>query len=350
MRNRKKYIEDEILSEEMEEETEDEDMDETEDEQDESEDEDTSSGSGQKAASGFVDFDVNGMGSMDANGGRVFIQTDPRLDPNMQKLASYNQMTIATPKVSPVQMKEAFEAIFGDSDLSEEAVTKLQTVFVAALNEKVEEHAKNANKILAEQYEKNLEIMAGTLAEKLDEYLGYVVEEWMQENKVEVERGIKTQVAENFIRGLKNLFEAHYIDVPEDKYNLVDELFEQNDELTRTVNKVINENMALKRENISSKISGIFLEECHGLTDTQIEKLGSLAKGLDFDGEDSFRGKLQSLKEAYFFRKQEARPTQVSPVASPIMDLHEMVQPSAQIIENETVSQVARAMSRHIKK
>ena len=349
MRNRKKYIEDEILSEEMEDETEEEEMDESEDEMDESEDEDTSSSPGKKAA-GFVDFDVNGMGSMDANGGRVFIQTDPRLDPNMAKLAPYNQMTIAPPKVSPVQMKEAFDAIFADASLSEEVVNKLQTVFVAALNEKVEEHAKNTTKILAEQYEKNLEIMAGTLAEKLDEYLGYVVEEWMTENKVEVERGIKTQVAENFIRGLKNLFEAHYIDVPEEKYNLVDELFEQNDELTRTMNKVINENMNLKKESVANKISSIFLEECHGLTDTQVEKLGSLAKGLDFDGEDSFRGKLQSLKEAYFFRKQEARPASVAPVASPVMDLHEMVQPSAPTIDNETVAQVARAMSRHIKK
>jgi hypothetical protein len=141
MRNRKKYIEDEILSEEMEDETEEEDMD-TEDETDESEDEDTSSNPGKQAA-GFVDFDVNGMGSMDANGGRVFIQTDPRMDPNMAKLAPYNQMTIATPKVSPVQMKEAFDAIFADASLSEEVVNKLQTVFVAALNEKVEEHAKN---------------------------------------------------------------------------------------------------------------------------------------------------------------------------------------------------------------
>jgi hypothetical protein len=197
---------------------------------------------------------------------------------------------------------------------------------------------------------KRLKSTLRTLAEKLDEYLGYVVEEWMTENKVEVERGIKTQVAENFIRGLKNLFEAHYIDVPEEKYNLVDELFEQNDELTRTMNKVINENMNLKKESVANKISSIFLEECHGLTDTQVEKLGSLAKGLDFDGEDSFRGKLQSLKEAYFFRKQEARPASVAPVASPVMDLHEMVQPSAPTIDNETVAQVARAMSRHIKK
>jgi len=201
---------------------------------------------------------------------------------------------------SQERLEHHLDALFDGENLSEGFQTKAATIFEAAINERISEIEEN----LIEQYQNNLdeniEKVTTDLSEKLDDYLSYVVEQWMEENTIAVENGIRTDVAENFISGLKVLFENCYIDVPESKYDLIDELTTTKEELETELNEALQVNIDLNSEILHQRVGEIFHEESNGLTDVEVEKLASLSEGIEFEDENQYRDKISILKESYF--------------------------------------------------
>ena len=142
------------------------------------------------------------------------------------------------------------------------------------------------------------------MVEKVDNYLNYVVTEWMEDNNLAVERGIKSELTDDFMTGLRKLFNEHYIDVPEEKVDIVDDLFEKVEELEAKLNEEIDKNVSLKKDLAEATKEGILSDVCEDLADTQKEKISSLAEGVEFENEDQFKAKLAMLKESYFPQKE----------------------------------------------
>jgi hypothetical protein len=199
------------------------------------------------------------------------------------------------------KMKEDMDALLGGENLSEEFVSKATTIFEAAVLARTEEVIAAAEEELEEQFAEAIEQVKEDLASKLDDYLNYMVEEWVQDNEVAITSGLKAQVVEDFIGGLHNLFKEHYINIPEDKVDVVEELTVRVDELTEELNEQINTSVELtKALNEQLKIEAIHAA-CEGLTtQTQVEKLKSLAEGVEFTNLEEFAGKLETIKESYF--------------------------------------------------
>ena len=187
-----------------------------------------------------------------------------------------------------------------DADLSEEFKDKAATIFETAVKTRIKEQTK----ILEAQFEEKLsaekETMKEAMVEKVDSYLNYVVEEWMKENELAVERGIRTEIAEDFITGLKDLFKEHYIDVPEEKYNVLDDLTNQVKDLEGKLNEQIEKNVNLTKEVNNSERTNIVAEVSADLADTEKEKFASMAENIEFDSAPKFREKLETVKESYF--------------------------------------------------
>jgi hypothetical protein len=205
--------------------------------------------------------------------------------------------------------RNALGSLLGE-DVSPSLITQLEAIFEAAVSDRVEKKLANILVELDESVNTNLNTITETLVEKVDDYLDYVVEEWMQENSLSVEQGIKTQIAENFISGLKNLFENHYIDVPAEKYNVLDELYAQNRNLEEKLNNTINENINLKKEVSLTECAGIFVAETRDLADTQVVKLQNLMESVQFASPEQYREKLVTIKENYLKGTRPA-PTRV---------------------------------------
>ena len=199
------------------------------------------------------------------------------------------------------KMKEDMDALMSGENLSEEFVSKATTIFEAAVIARAEEVILAAEEELEEQFAEAIEQVKEDLASKLDDYLNYMVEEWVQDNEVAITSGLKAQVVEDFIGGLHNLFKEHYINIPEDKVDVVEELTTRVDELTEELNDQINTSVELtKALNEQLKIEAVHTA-CEGLTtQTQVEKLKSLAEGVEFTNLDEFTGKLETIKESYF--------------------------------------------------
>ena len=199
-------------------------------------------------------------------------------------------------KKKKAKMKEHMDALFNGEDLSEDFRSKAETIFEAAIADRVAE--------LEESYETRLEESVNTIREsltdKIDDYLSYVVEEWYNENRVALEKGLKAEVAENFIAGLKGLFEDNYIAIPDEKFNLLDETETKVEELTSKLNEQIEKNIELSKSLNEAQEGDVFVEVADGLTDTEVEKFRSLAEGLEYDSVDQYRSKLEVLKENYF--------------------------------------------------
>ena len=198
------------------------------------------------------------------------------------------------------KMKEDLDALLSGENLSEEFVQKASTIFEAAVIARAEEVIAEAEVALQEQFEAAVEEIKEDLAAKVDDYLNYMVEEWMKENEIAIEKGLRAEIVEDFITGLKGLFEEHYIDIPTDKVDVVGELAEKVEELEAALNEQINKGVELTKElNEQKKIEAIYTA-CEGLTQTQVEKLKSLAEGVEFNTEEEFASKLSTLKESYF--------------------------------------------------
>lgn len=219
-------------------------------------------------------------------------------------------------KKSKKSTEEYMSELFDQDELTPEFKEKLSVVFEAALNDRisfVEEEMQNSfNVALNDQ----VETLTEELSVKLDEFLGYVVEGWTEENKLAIERGIKSDIAESFMEGLKTLFETHYIDMPDDKVTVVEELLDAKKELEEELNKQIQMNVELVRESNTNLAKSIFVESCEDLTDTQAERFYGLIEDVEFENEEQFRNRLSIIKES-FFNKTIAAPVTAAKEETP---------------------------------
>jgi len=199
-----------------------------------------------------------------------------------------------------IDMSDDVRALLAGENLSEEFAAKATTIFEAAVAARVQTIAEQVEQQLVEQFDSAIEQVKEDLASKVDDYLNYMAEEWMKENELAVETGLRAEIAEDFIGALRNVFVEHYIDIPEDKVDVVAEMAEKVSELEEQLNEQINRGVELSKElNEHKKVEAIYAV-CEGLSQTQVEKLKSLAEGVDFTTEEEFAAKLSTLVESYF--------------------------------------------------
>ena len=203
-----------------------------------------------------------------------------------------------------------------DADLSEEFKEKAATIFETAVKTRIQEQVKVLEAQYEEKLSKETETVKEAMVEKVDSYLNYVVEEWMKENELAVERGIRTEIAEDFITGLKDLFKEHYIDVPEEKYNVLDDLTNQNKKLEDKLNEQIAKNVDLSKEVSQSAKAKAIDEVASDLADTEKEKFEKMAENVEYDSADKFREKLETIKESYFPKQKIEETTSKDEVDS----------------------------------
>ena len=210
-------------------------------------------------------------------------------------------------------MDEDINAMLGGEELSEEFREKAKVVFEAALNSKVKEIQDVLESQYAAQLNEAREELKTSLQERVDAYLEYVCEEWMIENELAVEHGIKSEMTESFLSGMKELFEEHYVTIPEDKYDVLESMVEKLDDMETKLNEQIDKNIGMSRRLAESSAQDVLTQVSSGLAETQKEKLASLAESVEFESEDEYREKLETLKESYFSRSTpgaKANPTQ----------------------------------------
>jgi hypothetical protein len=198
-------------------------------------------------------------------------------------------------------IKEDVDAIFGDdSTISEDFRSKVSTIFEARVNDRVLQIQEQLEVDYASMLEEAVETIKTELTEKVDDYLNYVVEQWLKENELAIESGLRAELSEEFIAGLRNLFAEHYIDVPAEKVDLVDELAGKVEELEGKLNEEIERAVEYKKALVESVKSQITYEVCDGLTATQVEKIKSLAESVEFSTEEEYAEKLETIRENYF--------------------------------------------------
>ena len=202
--------------------------------------------------------------------------------------------------ISEIDVEEDVTALLSGEELSEEFQSKARTIFEAAIRNKVA----IVKEELQSQYEgkliEELALVRESLTERVDAYLEYVADEWMAENAIAVEHGLRTEMSESFISGMKSLFDTHYVTIPEEKYDVVESMVEKLDEMEGKLNEQIERNVALNARLGSAVGDSIFTQVAEGLAETQKDKLAALAENVEFDGEESYREKLEDLKESYF--------------------------------------------------
>ena len=204
-----------------------------------------------------------------------------------------------------------------DADLSEEFKEKAATIFETAVKTRIKEQVKILEAQYDEKLSKETETVKEAMVEKVDSYLNYVVEEWMKENELAVERGIRTEIAEDFITGLKSLFKEHYIDVPEEKYNVLDDLTNQTKDLESKLNEQIEKNVELTKQNSEFNRANVIADISSDLAETEKEKFASMAENVEYDSAEKFREKLETVKESYFPKtKSEITENSVDSVAA----------------------------------
>ena len=216
-------------------------------------------------------------------------------------------MKSASYKMKKEEVDEHMDALTaGSDDLSEEFKTKAATVFESAVNSKVKEIAETMEADYNEKLEQEGAKAKEELTEKVDSYLSYVVEEWMKENEIALERGIKGEIAEDFISGLKKLFSEHYIDVPDEKYDVLEAQATKIDDLEKKLNEQIEKNVELNKDNSVKTQKEIMAEVASDLADTQKEKFATLAEEIEYSTAEDFKKKCETIKESYFGQKAKA--------------------------------------------
>jgi len=213
-------------------------------------------------------------------------------------------------EVEEYNMEDDVNALLGGEELSEEFKAKAKTIFEAAINSKIaeiratieEEHEARIAEELAEEKE--------ALQERVDSYLEYVSDEWMEENTLAIEHGLKTELTESFLSGMKSLFEENYVTIPDDKYDVLESMVEKLDDMETKLNEQIEKNIGLNNRLAESVADGILDTVSDGLAATQKEKLASLAESVEFEGETEYREKLETLKESYFPGKTSTAKTE----------------------------------------
>ena len=244
-----------------------------------------------------------------------------------------------------IDVKEDIDAIVSGEELSEDFKTKAATIFEAAVSAKVISEVNERLQSFEDEYTKELseakEEYMTNMSEKIDGYLNYVVEEWMEENELAVEKGIRSELVEDFMTGLKNLFQEHYIDIPEEKVDLVDDLFEKVEELETKLDESINTNVEVKKELAKFKKEEVLRNVSEELAETEKEKLTKLADGIDYEDDSQYQEKLEVLKENYFPKTSDTPQTISEEVENTETEenTEEPVDPS--------ISRYVKAMKRH---
>jgi hypothetical protein len=199
------------------------------------------------------------------------------------------------------KMKEDIDALFADdSTISEDFKSKVSTIFEARVNDRISQIQEEIESKYADMLEEAITSVRNDLTEKVDDYLSYVVEQWMADNEIAIESGLRSELTDDFIAGLRNLFAEHYIDVPAEKVDLVDELAGQVEELEAKLNEEIERGVEFKKALVESRKNEVTREVCEGLTSTQVEKIKSLAESVEFSTEDEYKLKLETIRENYF--------------------------------------------------
>jgi len=205
-----------------------------------------------------------------------------------------------------IDIEADVQALLEGEELSEEFQDKARTIFEGAIRSKVGEIKEELQEAYATALVEELDKIKEGLTERVDSYLEYVADEWMQENALQVEAGLKTEMTESFLTGMKSLFEDHYVDIPEEKYDVLNSMVDKLDEMENKLNEQIDRNVALNRRLAESNADGVFTAVAEGLADTQKEKLATLAENVEFESEEDYREKLETLKESYFPSKTSA--------------------------------------------
>jgi nucleoid DNA-binding protein len=206
-------------------------------------------------------------------------------------------------KKEEYDIEEDVNALLSGEDLSEEFQEKARTIFEAALRSKVSEIKETLEEQYAAALSEEVEEIKSELSERVDSYLEYVSDEWFAENALTIEGGLKTEMTESFLEGMKGLFEEHYVTIPEDKYDVLESMVDKLDDMETKLNEQIEKNVSLNKRLAESVADGILDQVSEGLADTQKDKLASLAESVEFESEDNYREKLETLKESYFSSK-----------------------------------------------
>lgn len=205
-----------------------------------------------------------------------------------------------------VSMKEDIEAMFNGEELTEEFKEKATVIFEAAIAAKADEIASTLEEQYAEKFEEAKQEIYQEVTEQVDQYLDYIVSQWMEENTVAIDSTLRTEIMEDFVSGLKNLFQEHYIEVPEEKYDVLEDLNQRVQELEAKLNETISENIELKYLLSDKTREELIQDVAEGLVATQVEKFKALAEGVEFEEAESFKHKLEIVKENYFPSEKRA--------------------------------------------
>ena len=260
-------------------------------------------------ATGKGDFDASGRGSElgtldDSAGAAATAKNMGSLRPGSGPVEDPRGESAAKQKggaatISEESVNEELLKLFNGENLTEEFMNKAAVIFEAAVNDRVdalrEQLVQESAKVLEEEVTKHVQ----ELSTRLDEYVGYVVEEWMKENKLAVESGIRTEIAESFMGGLKTLFETHYIEVPEAKHDILEDLFAENQELESALSEQLQANVTMRNTILETQAKAVFLETVKDMTEVDAERLASLAESVEFNDVEEFANKLAIIKENY---------------------------------------------------
>jgi len=244
-------------------------------------------------------------------------------------------------------IEEDVEALLAGEELSEEFQEKARTIFETAIKAKVSEIKENLQTSYEQALVEEIVTIKESLEERLDAYLEYVADEWIQENALQIEHGLKTEMTESFLQGMKGLFEEHYVTIPEERYDVIESMVDKLDEMESKLNEQIERNVALNRRLAESVADVIFADVTEGLALSQKDKLASLAENVEFESETDYREKLVTLRESYF-------PTNAGTQKSKSENLSEEVTTEEKETLNESISPMMAAyletLSRSAKK
>ena len=220
-----------------------------------------------------------------------------------EEVVSEEEVTETEEIVAEYDIEEDVNALLSGEELSEEFQEKARTIFETAINAKVAQIKEQLEAAYEEKFVEEVASAKESLAERVDSYLEYVADEWMSENQLAVESGLKSEMTESFLTGMKSLFEEHYVTIPEDKYDVLESMVEKLDDMETKLNEQIEKNVTLNARLSESAADGILADVSEGLAQTQKEKLASLSESVEFESETQYREKLETLKESYFAQK-----------------------------------------------
>lgn len=298
-------------------------------------------GSSEKASFDTMDEDESNLGSKSSSS----VSKDTTLPKSKGDAKSVKTQAMEETEseeaevISEVDVRNELASIFGD-DLSEEFKEKATSIFEAAVIARVNSEMDRIVEKLEEQNSAQLNEYKEAMVEKIDSYLNYIVEQWMDENQLAVENGLRNEITEQFIGGLKTLFQESYIEIPEDKVNVLDDLSEKVDSLTEKLDEAVNDNIELSKQYIELKKQIIFEEVVGGLASTEVEKMSTLVEGIDYSSEELYKEKLVVIKENYFPKEAKKSPEETLVEDS-------VSQPNFQ--NDDVMSKYIQAISRSIK-